>query len=115
LCLRGRRTASESTRRTFPGCDMLAGITNPACVFDDRFYARWLKSAVGDRVELMVHPGRDDETLIGRDSPIGMGVQRRPRELDLMSRPQFAADLSAAGFRVASINDFMPAALARAA
>jgi predicted glycoside hydrolase/deacetylase ChbG (UPF0249 family) len=111
----GRSMARESRRRGFPGCDMLAGITDPPCVFDDLFYTRWLNTSFGNSVELMVHPGHDDATLIGRDCSVGMGAQRRPRELDLMNRPEFLTAIQSAGFRIASVNDFMPSAFARAA
>ena len=48
LSHRGRRLADESHRRGFPGCDLLAGITDPHCVFDDHFFPRWFESLPGD-------------------------------------------------------------------
>lgn len=115
LSMRGRRLADESRARSFPGCDVLAGITRPAHVFHDGFFARWLDAAPGDSVELMVHPGYHDGTLAGRDCPDGIGVTRRPRELELIGRPDFLAALQLAGFRVAGSADFVPAPASRAA
>jgi chitin disaccharide deacetylase len=115
LARRGRRLAAESRRRGFPGCDLLAGITDPHCVFDEQFFPRWFDSLPGDSVEFMCHPGHLDETLIERDCPPGDGVARRVREFQLMSRPDFGALLRFAGFRIASVDEFLPSALARAA
>ena len=115
LSRRGRRLAAESRARGFPGCDVLAGITKPARVFHDGFFARWLDAAPGESVELMVHPGHLDGTLADRDCPDGLGVTRRPRELELIGRPDFLAALRLAGFRVADSVDFLSATMSRAA
>lgn len=111
----GRRLARSCRERGYPGCDVMIGITNPEFVYDDCYFARWLDTAPGDRVELMCHPGYEDETLIGRDCPAGDGVHRRVRELELMLRPDFLAALRLAGFRIASIDDFVPSAIRLAA
>lgn len=108
LSRRGRVLAAESRRRGFPGCDVMAGIARPELAFDDGFFARWLDAAPGQRVELMVHPGHLDGTLAGRDCRDGLGVSRRPRELELIGRPGFRAALRLAGFRVAAAADFTP-------
>ena len=115
LSRRGQRLADESHRRGFPGCDVLAGITDPRCVFEEHFFPRWIDSLAGNSVEFMCHPGHLDETLIERDCPAGDGVARRVREFQLMSRPDFAALVRFAGFRIATVDEFLPHALARAA
>lgn len=115
LSRRGRRLAAESRSRGFPGCDVLAGITRPVHVFHDGFFVRWLDAAPGESVELMVHPGHLDGTLAGRDCPDGLGVLRRPRELELIGRPDFLAALRLAGFHVAAGSDFASATASRAA
>lgn len=110
LSWHGRSLARLCRERGYPGCDVMIGITNPSNVFDDSYFARWLDTTPGERVELMCHPGHEDATLIGRDCPAGIGIQRRVREMELMQRPDFLASLRLAGFRVATIDDFVPGA-----
>jgi len=115
LARRGQRLARLSRRSGFPGCDVLAGITDPRCVFDQHFFARWLHRVPGDSVEFMCHPGYQDETLIDRDCPAGPGIWRRARELELMHRPDFASLVSLAGFRIATVDNFIARPAASAA
>ena len=81
----GRRDAARWHRQAFPGNDWLAGITDPPCVADPDFLARWLTRVPGDVVELTCHPGYFDPTLIGRDCTATDGqLQRRVRERQLL-------------------------------
>jgi len=91
----GRRCRNND----FPGNATLAGITDPKWVNDPAFFTRWLACVPGDIVELAVHPGHWDETLIGRDCRLGDGqLQRRVAELRLLEAPSFLTACRAAGF-----------------
>jgi len=95
----GRRQARALDRDGFPGCDWLAGITDPALPADPQFHARWLSQIPGRTVELMVHPGHHDTTLIGRDCDgDDPWLTRRVREVEMLRSPDFAAAVRAAGF-----------------
>lgn len=97
----GRRQARELERDGFPGCDWLAGVTDPACTADPQFYTRWLSRIPGRVVELMCHPGYHDPTLIGRDCVEGDGwVSSRVRERELFRDPGLPDAIRAAGFEV---------------
>lgn len=99
LTRRGRRQARTLDRDGFPGCDWLAGITNPRDTADPLFHRRWLSRMPGRTVELMCHPGHLDSTLIGRDSPAEDGnLWRRVRELDLFNREEYFESVREAGF-----------------
>ena len=99
LTRRGRRQANILERDGFPGCEWLAGITNPRDVADPLFHRRWLTHIPGRTVELMCHPGHLDSTLIGRDSPAEDGnLWRRVRELDLFNRDDYFETVRDAGF-----------------
>ena len=77
---RGRKQARTLERDGFPGCDWLAGITDPPCVSDPHFYERWLSGMPGQSVELMCHPGHMDRTLVGRDCEMPGSGRRPPSE-----------------------------------
>lgn len=95
----GRRASRRQLRNGFPGNDTLAGITDPKWVEDPRFYSRWLERIPGRVVELMVHPGYRDETLIGRDCSATDGqIERRVAELRMLQHPQFVSACANAGF-----------------
>ncbi|MDY3555176.1 ChbG/HpnK family deacetylase [Gemmata sp. JC717] len=95
----GAWAARRQRRAGFPGNDALAGITDPRWVRDPQFFARWLARVPGRVVELAVHPGHRDETLIGRDCTATDGqVQRRTDEQALLSAPEFARACAGAGF-----------------
>lgn len=112
----GRRHARRTAALGFPGADWLIGVTDPPATADDRFWTRWISHASGDAVELGCHPGFADETLLGRDVPGHKhDLARRVNELTLMLRDDFAAAVTAAGFRIASPNLFMTRERARAA
>lgn len=98
LSLLGRRAARQTSAAGFSGCDWLAGVTDPACVADGRFWDRWLR-AVGPvgSVELCCHPGHRDDSLVGRDCRAGDGTLRRPRESSLLRSPAFRAAFERAG------------------
>ncbi|HEY1377365.1 MAG TPA: ChbG/HpnK family deacetylase [Gemmataceae bacterium] len=102
----GRRAARQGDQAGFLGCEVLAGVTTPRCVADERFFARWLAAAPGDSVELMCHPGYHDEALAGRDGGSAAG---RVHELHLLRSADFAAAVRRAGFRLTA-----PAELSRA-
>jgi predicted glycoside hydrolase/deacetylase ChbG (UPF0249 family) len=90
LSLLGLRAARHAAARGFPGCDRLAGVTDPRHVADDRFWVRWLGKIGGNgSVEICCHPGYRDDTLIGRDCDAGDGLLRRPRETALLRSPSF--------------------------
>jgi predicted glycoside hydrolase/deacetylase ChbG (UPF0249 family) len=99
LTRRGRRQAKQLERDGFPGCEWLAGITNPRDTADPEFHRRWLSHIPGRTVELMCHPGHLDSTLIGRDAPAEDGnLWRRVRELELFNRTDYFETVRAAGF-----------------
>jgi predicted glycoside hydrolase/deacetylase ChbG (UPF0249 family) len=98
---RGRRQARRLDSEGFPGCDWLAGITDPACVANPAFHRRWLFVMPGQSVELMCHPGHLDSTLIGRDAPAEDGnLWRRVHELEALQSDDFLAVVRDAGFEL---------------
>jgi predicted glycoside hydrolase/deacetylase ChbG (UPF0249 family) len=99
-----------------PGNDTLAGIANHTDLQDDVFFTRWIARAPGDLVELMVHPGYHDETLVGRDCEANDGgMERRIREYRLLSAKRLDEAIGEAGFqRVSPINQSVWSGLARA-
>lgn len=105
LTRRGKRLAKMSRSRGYCGCDVLAGIANPANVFDPRFFSRWLSNMPGRSVELMCHPGYRDEALIGRDCPAGSAVDRRVRELKMLVSDSFLESVRDAGLRIVPPDD----------
>jgi hypothetical protein len=98
LSLLGRRAERRAAAHGLPGCDWLIGVTDPACVADDRYLDRWL-GQVGSNgsVEVCCHPGYHDDSLIGRDCDAGDGLLRRPRETRLLRSPSFLAACAEAG------------------
>jgi predicted glycoside hydrolase/deacetylase ChbG (UPF0249 family) len=95
----GRAAAQRQCRAGFPGNDALAGVTDPKWVEDPQFYARWLACTPGAVVELAVHPGHRDETLLGRDcSPTDGQLERRVAEQHLLGHPDFLTACRRAGF-----------------
>jgi chitin disaccharide deacetylase len=103
----GRIQARAQDREGFPGAGWLAGITDPAWIKDPAFFERWLNTIAGPSVELMVHPGYFDETLIGRDCRADDGLQqRRVDELDLLRRPAFLDACRGAGFGIMTPHNF---------
>jgi hypothetical protein len=98
LSVLGRRAARRAATRGLPGCDWLAGVTDPHCLADDRFWLRWLgRLANRGSVEVCCHPGHHDSTLVGRDCDNGDGLLRRPREFSLLRSPMFNEACAAAG------------------
>ena len=98
LTLLGRRAARRAAGRGLPGCDWLAGVTDPECVIDDRFWANWLgRLADVGSVEVCCHPGYHDDSLVGRDCDAGAGLLRRPREATLLRAPSFRDACDRAG------------------
>lgn len=99
----GRRAAIRQDRAGFTGNEYLAGITDPKWVKDPEFFARWLACVPGRVVELAVHPGHFDETLIVRDCSRTDGqLERRVDEQRLLSHPDFPAACTRAGFTLCS-------------
>jgi predicted glycoside hydrolase/deacetylase ChbG (UPF0249 family) len=99
----GRRSGFRQRYRGFWGNDSLAGITDPRCVEDTSFFARWLRRVPGKVVELTCHPGHFDSTLIDRDCSAADGqLQRRPTELRLLQETGFLTAVHDAGFTLIS-------------
>lgn len=99
LSLLGRRAARRASARGLPGCDWLAGVTDPDCVTDDDLWTDWLALLSGaGSVELCCHPGYHDESLVGRDCDAGAGVLRRPQEANVLRAPWFRTACGRAGF-----------------
>jgi chitin disaccharide deacetylase len=97
LSVLGRRAARRAAARGLPGCDWLAGVTDPRWVDDDRFWDRWLGTLGGaGSVEICCHPGYHDPTLLGRDGDAA-GLRRRTREADLLRAPTFRQACDRAG------------------
>jgi hypothetical protein len=106
LSLLGRRAGRRLARAGFPGSDWHVGITDPPCVADPDFFARWLRRTPGRVVELCCHPGFFDPTLVGRDCTADDGHQRRRvREHELLCQPGFAEACRRAGFTLAAPAD----------
>jgi predicted glycoside hydrolase/deacetylase ChbG (UPF0249 family) len=101
LNLLGRAESRRQANSRLPGNDWLVGVTDPPFVSDSRFLARWLAHVPGRVVELTCHPGHPDATLIGRDCKAGDGqVERRVRELELLSQSAFSDACRDAGFEL---------------
>lgn len=97
----GRRQARQLARDGFPGCDWLAGITDPPFVEDPAFHSRWLDAIPGRVVELACHPGYHDPTLIGRDcAGNDPWLRRRVGELERFRDSAFRETVRAAGFDI---------------
>jgi hypothetical protein len=95
----GRAASARQERCGMSGNDYLAGITDPKWVEDPRFYLRWLAHVPGKVVELAVHPGHYDETLVDRDCSRASGqIERRVSEHRLLSDPRFPDECARLGF-----------------
>jgi predicted glycoside hydrolase/deacetylase ChbG (UPF0249 family) len=106
----GRAATRRFDRAGFPGNDSLAGVTDPVWVRDGQYLARWLSCIPGRVVELAVHPGYLDQSLIGRDCTEHDGcLQRRVDELHLLSQPSFLDLCRQAGFRLISPSQLLDA------
>jgi predicted glycoside hydrolase/deacetylase ChbG (UPF0249 family) len=103
LSLLGRGNAVRQELAGLAGNDWLAGITDPPCVADPEFLARWLTQAPGRVVELTCHPGYHDATLVGRDCTRDDGQQqRRVREMELLRQANYLEACRRAGFQLVS-------------
>ncbi len=101
LSVLGKWSARKQRKVGLPGNEVLAGVTDPPWVKDPEFFARWLEQVPGEVVELMVHPGHHDHTLLGRDcTPTDGQLQRRVDEWGLLSDPSFGDVVEQAGFRL---------------
>lgn len=100
----GSRDARRQRRLEIQGNDWLAGITDPPCVADPDFLARWLAHLPARGVvELTCHPGYLDTTLLGRDATLTDGqMQRRLREFNHLAGPRFADACRQGGFSLVS-------------
>jgi predicted glycoside hydrolase/deacetylase ChbG (UPF0249 family) len=97
----GTRSARRMAAAGLPGNEMMLGITDPPCVRDPAFFARWLAAAPGRFVELSCHPGHLDLTLEGRDGARADGhIDRRPEEFARLSDPGFLDAARRAGFEL---------------
>jgi predicted glycoside hydrolase/deacetylase ChbG (UPF0249 family) len=107
----GRQEFKRQADDGFPGNDWLAGITDPSCVEDPDFLARWLRRVPGEIVELTCHPGYGDQTLIGRDSTGHDGlIGRRVSELRLLQHPSFKNEFRRAGFQLVAPSEVIRSA-----
>ncbi len=100
----GRRAARRQAEAGLPGNDWLVGVTDPACVEDPEYLARWLARVPGRVVELACHPGHLDATLAGRDGPL----LRRVHELERLRDPRFAEACRRAGFLLVAPSELAP-------
>lgn len=108
LSMLGRPYAWRQTRLGFPGNDWLAGITDPPCVKDPEFLARWMTRLPGKVVELACHPGHTDETLLGRDATSSDGqMQRRVNERTLLRQANFRQACQLARFTLIAPSAWM--------
>jgi len=84
-----------------PANDWLVGITDPPWVKNADFFGSLLRTVPGMVVELMVHPGYQDDTLLGRDCARDDGhMQRRIDELHLLQQPAFREAVRLARFQL---------------
>jgi predicted glycoside hydrolase/deacetylase ChbG (UPF0249 family) len=104
----GRRDARTQQPAGFPGNAWLAVITDPPWVADPDFLVRWLGRLPGTVGELTCHPGRHDQTLVGRDCTEQDGqLRRRTHELERLRDPSFLQVCRQAGWALVA-----PSALA---
>ncbi len=97
----GRWSAWRQRSHGLPANDWLIGITDPPWVANPAFFSDWLRTIPGDVVELMVHPGYRDETLLGRDcSEEGGHLECRVDELHLLQQPAFREACRLARFQL---------------
>lgn len=95
----GRRQGRQLDAMEIPGPLWMLGLTDPECLEDEDFFVRWIQTAQGDRVELMCHPGHEDPTLVGRDSPANdPRLYRRLAENRLLRSESVVEAIEAAGF-----------------
>ena len=106
----GRIQARRQCAAGFPGNDWLAGIAD-ADNLRPEFFPQWLAAMPGQAVELMVHPGHADDTLLGRDESLQC---RRPWEWNMLRDPAFEQLCRDAGFRLISPSAFLPSATRQA-
>ncbi len=104
----GRSAARRQDRAGFTGNDALVGITDPKWVQDPAFFERWITRVPGQTVELAVHPGYRDETLVGRDCTLLDGqLERRVAEHRLLLSARFTDAYQRAGFQLATPSNFL--------
>jgi predicted glycoside hydrolase/deacetylase ChbG (UPF0249 family) len=106
LTLLGRELAARQRRRGFPGNESLIGITDASSLNDSFFFVRCLRHALGEQVELVCHPGREDATLIGRDDTPSLPRARRLWEWQLLRHPRFLAAVHRNGFTIVPPTDW---------
>lgn len=87
----------------YPGADCLIGISNPGQVHSSHCFARWMKAAQGELVELMCHPGFADDTLPGR----GESSTSRILELQQLLTPGFKEALTLSGFQLVRVAELI--------
>jgi predicted glycoside hydrolase/deacetylase ChbG (UPF0249 family) len=112
--LKGLGALSRSAWRKFPCADALIGITPPTTGADEDCFARWIRRARGRSVELMCHPGADDDALGGREGPeTAAWIRQRQGEAARLADPRFMDDCRAAGFRLMRPTEFSQGVRAR--
>jgi predicted glycoside hydrolase/deacetylase ChbG (UPF0249 family) len=99
LSLFGWRQGGRQLRQGFPGGDCVAGVGSPSA--DPDFFARWLRGARGQVVELMCHPGWADASLVGRDlDSTPQSAAARVHEREYLARPDFRDECRRAGLQL---------------
>lgn len=103
----GRWSGRKQSRSGFWGNEVLAGITDPIWVQDPDFFIRWLQQVPGQVVELMVHPGHYDTTLLQRDCTDDEGLRRRVDEWQRLTADSFLEACDRAGFQRISAEELI--------
>lgn len=80
-----------------PGNDVLLGLADPRRAAQLDYLTRWFVSPRGRVLELMVHPGRSDETLLGRDGKDASLLAAREEEMHRLRDPSLAGMLDRLG------------------
>ncbi len=97
----GRQSLPLDAASGWGGADELVGLVEPGELRGEAIFARWLAVSTAETVELMVHPGFEDETILGRDAEErGPQFYRRARETELLRAPGFAGAVAAGGFEL---------------
>ncbi len=108
LNLLGRTEACLQEQAGIPGNVWLAGVTDPPCVADPQFLARWLQCLPGNVGELTCHPGHYDISLVGRDCTLHDGqLERRTAELAHLHSSEYVSACRQVGWTLASPSEWL--------
>lgn len=95
----GRRADRFYARNGFSGAETLIGLSAWNEPVPADFFTSAIRAARGELVELMVHPGADDDVGPDRSCDESNNT-RRSRELSLIKDPAFLETVRAHGFRL---------------